>query len=143
MTTEWKKSINIIEKYNIQCCASTLSAFSLIAANAFWEDQPEIGWKMLNKISETLFFPNCISFMAYWDYCNAHADELKINIEKMLTFIGDNHILVSKIVIDKLQYTLDTSSIAVSITKVNFRLVLILHRFYRLYFNSFFSHYQR
>lgn len=107
-TSVWKRCVALVDKYDIKCGASTVATFSLLVANAFWENKPAIGWQLIDNIVEMDYAPQCISFLAYWDYCGLHRDE-KFNerIEKMLEFIGINDVLVSRAVLDGLQTAID------------------------------------
>lgn len=90
-----------------------MGEFSLLAANAFWENEPEIGWKTLENIISQDFVPQCIAFSAYWNYCSSNREDGFIEkVEKMLEFIGENGILVSEAVISELHTALDKPSLA-------------------------------
>lgn len=102
-TIEWKRCIELIENYDIKCAHSTVATFSLLAANAFWADEPSIGWQLLDKIVETDFAPQCIAFVAYWNHCSQHHDDKVERIEKMLEFISANDVLISRNVLNGLQ----------------------------------------
>lgn len=119
-TGEWKHCVEIINKYNLKCSKENLKVFSDISANAFWENEVEIGWKMMRKIVEEHFAPNCISFIAYWHHCAENRDQFVVNVEKMLNFIGRNDILISKIAINELKKELDQLQFHASNTKINF-----------------------
>lgn len=107
-TSEWRRCVAVLDKYDIKCSASTVTTFSLLVANAFWEDEPAIGWQLIYKIVGMDYAPQSISFLAYWNYCALHRDE-KFNerIERMLEFIGVNDILVSRDVLDGLEMTIE------------------------------------
>lgn len=97
-----------------------VTTFSLIAANAFWEDEPTIGWQLLEKIVVMGFVPECISFMAYWNYCSLHLDEqFTDRIEQMLVFIGINSVLVSRKVLNGLQNVIE--NVDLNETNIDFR----------------------
>lgn len=50
------------------------------------------------------FAPQCVSFLAYWNYCELHRDDnFTERIEQMLEFIGTNDVIVSRNVMDGLQ----------------------------------------
>lgn len=119
-TAAWKLCIELIDKYNIKCSTSTVATFSSLAANAFWEDEPSIGWHLLDKIVERDFAPQSISFSAYWNYCTLHQDDKFIErFEKMLEFISVNDVLVSREVLDGLQNAVD--GIELKQTEIDFR----------------------
>lgn len=119
-TSEWRRCVELIDKYDIKCCTPTVATFSLLVANAFWEDEPSIGWHLFDKIVEMDFAPRCISFMAYWDYCTLHRDDKFIErIEQMLEFIGANDVLVSRDVLNALQTAVE--EIALKHTEIDFR----------------------
>lgn len=119
-TTAWKRCIDLIDKYDIKCSTSTVPTFSLLAANAFWEDEPSIGWHLLNKIVERDLVPQCISFLAYWNYCSLYQDDKFIErFEKMLEFISVNDVLVSRQVLDGMQNAID--GIELKQTEIDFR----------------------
>lgn len=114
MTREWRRALPAIDKYNIRCCAENLEEFSIIAANAFWENEPQIGWDVLGKIIETDFAPQCIAFMAYLNYCVMNRNvEFVENLEKMLEFIGDHDITVSEAVVTELHSAINGNSVEI------------------------------
>lgn len=113
MTREWERAINVIEKYKLNCVASNLNVFSLLTANAFWENKEQIGWKLLESIVQNDYAPQCIAFTAYFDLCKLHRnDNFHERIEQMLDFIGVNEIVVSNEVIGHLQSLLERGSFA-------------------------------
>lgn len=97
-----------------------MPTFSLLVANAFWEDEPSIGWQLLDKIVEMDFAPQCISFLAYWNHCTLHdGDKFIERIEQMLEFIGMNDVLVSREVLNGLQMTI--KSVEMKPTEIDFQ----------------------
>lgn len=112
-TREWRRAWTVIDKYQVHCCAENVGEFSLLAANAFWENEPEIGWKTLENIIGQDFAPQCVAFSAYWNYCSANREDGFIEkVEKMLDFIGEHGVLVSEAVISELQGALDNPYVA-------------------------------
>lgn len=97
-----------------------MATFSLLAANAFWEDEPTIGWQLLAKIVEMDFAPQCVSFLAYWNYCTLYRDDkFTERIEQMLEFIGTNDVLVSRDVLHGLETIIE--EVELKPTGIDFR----------------------
>lgn len=136
ITSEWTKVQSLINEYSTLCRPSNLSAFSIVAAKAFSHRQPEIGWNMLERIAKAKFNPNCISFLEYWDYCESNAKDFKLNVEKMLFFMKQNEIVVTRAVLKGLQKSLGKNGSSLLWSEINTkRLFLNSHKYlinYRL-----------
>lgn len=120
-TDKWRETIKIIEENRIKCTQKTLPVFSCLAANAFYDEDETLGWKILNEINAANQHPDYIAFQGYWKYCaSRNKAEFIEFLEKMLKYIGQNEILVSRQVIDALNDEIKRIGGAVIETKVNY-----------------------
>lgn len=105
ITKEWRKVLNVIESQKEtghSIGKPPAVAYKIFIANAFNENDAELGWKLLNEINEKNILPDAKVFTAYWGYCRRFQADLLENIDKMLEFIRANDLIIQKEVIDGL-----------------------------------------
>lgn len=87
-------------------CTPPSSIYSQIISTSFLNNELDIGWTLLNEMIKVNRLPRCNVFISYFKYCQRQYQNDKtqfiIAIEKMLEFIGDHGIIVSKEVCDNL-----------------------------------------
>lgn len=92
LTDAWAESLSLLDMIKITSTPST-SPYNVIIAKLFTENHMETGWKLLNEMVANDRSPNCNVFLSYMQKVgNEKLDE----IEKMLAFIGDNRIFISR-----------------------------------------------
>lgn len=106
-TQNWRRATDFIASNEFHCTRSSLGIFNNLMANAFLDADHELGWNLLHKIIESHFQPDCRSFQAYWDYCTVDGPNFPNNIEKMLEFIAQNDIIISKTAIKELGHKIE------------------------------------
>lgn len=110
-TRAWRQALPLLESIKLSAKPST-SAYSLVAARAFRENAPEIGWQMLQECVATERIPRCEVYVAYVRMCEQQyrtsaADCLEA-LTKMLKFIGQNGLMVSQVVVAELTRAFET-----------------------------------
>lgn len=101
-TQNWRRAADFIISNEFHCTRSSLCIFNNLISKSFLDVDSKLGWEMLNKIGARNFQPDCQSFQAYWDYCAVDKSNFFNNIEKMLEFIAEHDIIISKTAIEKL-----------------------------------------
>lgn len=105
VTPDWKLSIKCLEDIKITCKPSS-STYTAIISRAFdSSDTIKIGWDLLNEMIAMERKPQCKIFISWINYCKKNQDlnESLKNIEKMIEYIGNNDILVSKLVAESFE----------------------------------------
>lgn len=117
LTDKWQDTFNLLDMIKITTKPST-SSYNVIIAKTFNENQLEIGWKLLNEMIAIDRSPNCEVFLSY-----LHAVDVKYveNIEKILSFIGDNRIVISRRVITELKYIYEKLGYSCQFTTIQTR----------------------
>lgn len=102
-TDKWIDSLALLETIKITSKPSA-SAYSVIASKAFDNGRMDIGWQMLRECISAEKIPKCEVFQSYIRWChNQSAAERNDNLTKMLQFIGQHDLIVSRAVINDLQ----------------------------------------
>lgn len=119
-SNNWRKAANFIINDGFHCSRSSISIFNNLTSQAFVEADHNLGWQMLAKINDSNLQPNCDSFLAYWDYCTVDHSTFADNVEKMLEFIAQNDIIISKTVIEELTHRIQHFGGASVPTNINY-----------------------
>lgn len=101
-TQNWRRAADFIISNEFQCNRSSLGIFNNLMSKAFLNADHTMGWEILNRIGANNFQPDCKSFQAYWDYCTVDKTNFFQNIEKMLEFIAEHDLIISKVAIEEL-----------------------------------------
>lgn len=99
LTDKWPDTYNLLEMIKISTKPSTAS-YNVIIAKSFKENQLDIGWKLLNEMITIDRSPNCDVFLSYLKAVREKGVE---KIDEILSFIGENRIIVSLRVITQLK----------------------------------------
>lgn len=103
-TDKWMNSIELLESIKLTS-KPTASAYSVISSKAFDANQPEIGWQMLRECVSDEKIPKCEAFQSYIRWCH-NTSTCFDNITKMLQFIGQNNLVISRKVVNDLEHIL-------------------------------------
>lgn len=105
-SNQWRGAFAEIEKRDIICDHKSLQLYNSIGSSAFDDGDFYLGWSVMNSISTQNFNPHPMILTAYWRACSALRLNFRRNIDKMLHFINDNDLLLSREAIDSLQIEL-------------------------------------
>lgn len=95
-----------------------MSSYSAIVQRALQEEDEQLAWDVLNMALECDAVDNDV-FIKYIGYCEKNEGSFTENINKMLTFIGDNQILVSRKVVNEFQRVFQRFNHSCHITAVS------------------------
>ncbi|KAJ6634895.1 Mitochondrial ribonuclease P catalytic subunit [Pseudolycoriella hygida] len=119
LTDEWRKSLDIMDSMKF-CSNPSSSAYSAVIGRALHEGDESLGWNLFNDM-----IANCTTtlrneaFESYIHFCEKNNDEFEKNINKMLTFIRDNEILITDKIARAFQRAFEKFDYNCSITTVN------------------------
>lgn len=120
-TEKWRESFRLLDAVRVTANPSA-SAYCTIGARAFGDDQPTIGWKMLNECVSAEKTPRCDIFIAFIDWCGRQGNSVTLDeLTKMLKFIGANDLVVSKRVVERLQRVYTNLGFSTQLMHVNKR----------------------
>lgn len=119
LTKDWRKCLELLNSIKVLAKPSTF-VYSAIIGRAINDEDENIFWTLLKEmVSNCEFLPN-EPFTSYISFCEKNSRTFTENINKMLTFIEENEILVSNGVVNEFQSAFQrfgyTSTIS-SITK--------------------------
>lgn len=97
LTDDWRKSLEILDS------SLPSRVYSGVVERAIHEEDEELTWKLLNEMVAKCKIPKNEVFTSYIRLSEKKTSTFTDNINKMLTFIGDNQILVSTEVANDLQ----------------------------------------
>lgn len=97
VTKDWMKSFELLDMIRITSSPNA-TTYSVIITKAFSSGCEEVGWKLLDEMVKNLKEPRSEVYFA-WFKNFTKVEEL----EKMLTFISDNGLLISDEAIEELQ----------------------------------------
>lgn len=105
-TSEWRKSVLLMDTIKLSAKPST-SAYCALASRAFAEQDIELGWKILTDCVANEKNPRCEVFLAYIRMCDQlypdHSHARSEMLTRLIKFIGQSALTVSKSVVDELQ----------------------------------------
>lgn len=119
-TEQWRNAIEIIDREHLNCTKLNLPVFNSLTESAFYVNDEELGWKLLNKISKSGFEPSGHLFKLYWKFCTQNQSQFHATIEKMLKFIANNRILVRESVLEELEKSINSFGGIVHRTRVDY-----------------------
>lgn len=91
VTSQWKKTLELLQMIKFTC-SPTAGTYSRIIVAAFSNGEWEIGWKLMYEMLLDHRNPFSDVFISWFQNCSRTQEDL----EKMLYYIGNNNILVSK-----------------------------------------------
>lgn len=106
-TEQWRNAIEIINRENVACTRFNLPVFDSLAERAFYDNDKELAWQLLNKISKSGFEPSSQLFKSYWTFCTQNRNQFHATVEEMLKFVADNRILVTASVLNDLDKSIE------------------------------------
>lgn len=93
LTDDWKEGLKLIENVKIASTPGAV-AFCSLAVAAFKNNEPEIGWNLINSMPVVLRSPYDNVFTSWIYYCTSNFKSDKVallsNLEKMFNFCGEN-----------------------------------------------------
>lgn len=117
-TNEWQKAEKLLEMIKLTCKPSA-TAYSIIISTAFTENAMDVGWRLLHEMVEDFDrIPKCQVFITYFKWCHQQLQNNIEHIEKMLNFIGQNRIMVSKAVVDELRNIFEKNDMQCQYTSI-------------------------
>ncbi|KAG4071406.1 hypothetical protein HA402_011560 [Bradysia odoriphaga] len=100
LTADWRRSLEILDSIQI---SSKPSLYSAVVQRALQEQDEHLVWKLLDAMVTDCDEIQNEVFMSYIAFCEREAVTFSEHIDKMLTFIGDNRIVVSTTVVNEIQ----------------------------------------
>lgn len=108
-TDEWRQALPLLDTIKLTAKPTT-SAYCVIIVRAFSEGETELGWKVLTECVESDKQPKCEVFFAYIQMCAEMYATDKARLEalaRMMKFIGQHGLIVSRSVVQELQTVLN------------------------------------
>lgn len=102
VTKEWRQSLVIMDSLKL-VDNPPLCAYTAIMKRALQEEDEELYWKLANDMVLHLNVLSNEIFTSYFAFCEKKFDTFNENINKILTFVGDNEILLPLDVVNQLQ----------------------------------------
>ncbi|XP_055389123.1 mitochondrial ribonuclease P catalytic subunit [Condylostylus longicornis] len=122
-TSDWKKSLELLQITKLSAKPSN-NVYSLIISKAFENaTDNELGWTLLHEmVNEYKKQPNCKIFISILKSIQNEADYTKQieTLNRLLSFIGEHDIVISKLVTNELTKTLDSMNLKNSQTQISF-----------------------
>lgn len=104
-TDAWRESVDMLQSIKLTAKPST-SAYSLLAARAFGENEAIIGWRVLHECLAAERVPRCEVFVAYARMCESHVPveggRRLEELTKMMQLIGAHGLVISQLAVDEL-----------------------------------------
>lgn len=105
LTDDWREGLDLMEKVKIASTPGVVAYCSLAVA-AFKNNEPEVGWNLINSMSVGIKSPYDYVYTSWIDYCasNFKRDEVALlsNLEKMFNICGENDWKVGPSVVKQL-----------------------------------------
>lgn len=105
LTADWRKSIEIFDAIKISSKPSS-TAYSIVIQRALQEQDEHLVWNLLNAMADDCGEIQNEVFISYIGCCEREPNTFIENIDKLLTFIGENRIVISTKVVNEFQRTL-------------------------------------
>lgn len=118
LTPNWRKSLEILDSIKISSVPSP-KVYSAVIERATQEEDEETVWNLMNDMVKDCKILQEYVFLAYIGFCEKKTNKFDENINKMLTFIGDNQIIVTTDVATQLYRSFQKFNYVCSITAVN------------------------
>lgn len=94
LTDDWRRSLEILEAVK-SLSKPTPKSYTAIIERAIREGDEHIYWKVSDENVNLHDYLRKEVLVSYIDFCEKNANSFTDNINKILTFIGDNGVLIS------------------------------------------------
>lgn len=120
LTTDWRKSVDIMNSIKLLSKPSSATYCAIIQRAIQENDQP-LAWELLNTVAAECKVVQNDVFIEYIRYCEKTRDQFMENVNKMLSFIENNEILISTPVAKELHRAFQSNGYNCSVTTVTRR----------------------
>lgn len=94
LTNNWRKSLDILDSIKIAAVPSP-AVYSAVIQRAIADEDEKIVWTLMHDMVNDCKSLQKEVFLAYIGYCEKYPAKFTENINRMLTFIGDNQIVLT------------------------------------------------
>lgn len=126
-TDAWRDAIDMLQSIKLTAKPST-SAYSLLAARAFGDNEAATGWRVLHECLAAERVPRCEVFVAYARWCERHVpaegERRLAELTKMLQLIGAHGLVISRLAADALARAFATAGWRSEVVHIDDKYVL-------------------